>query len=125
MFWEFYQSRQIARANRKANSAKSAAERTHLHINRLEGKIESLALACQSLWELLQEHTALTEADLEQKMEEIDMRDGQRDGRLSKRAEACEKCGRKTSRRRPNCLYCGHFHEADELFGRQGAPRTE
>ena len=88
-------------------------------IERVEKKLESLALACQSLWEILQEHTKISEEDLMAKMEEVDIRDGKMDGRISPRAEACQNCNRKTSRRRTNCLYCGHENTGGEVFGKR------
>ena len=119
MFWEFYQNHRISRAESRANSARSEAERSHAYINLLEDKVDSLALACQSLWELLRDQTALTEADLQAKMEEIDLRDGCADGKMTTRADACAQCGRKTSRRRPRCLYCGHEITGNEAFGQR------
>ena len=82
----------------------------------LEGKIESLALACQALWEILRESTHLTENEMMAKMQEIDLRDGRADGRLSAVADTCRQCGRKTSRRRDTCLYCGAQNPATELL---------
>ena len=118
MFWELYQMRRIGQASAKASRAQSKAEQSHVYIERLENKIESLALACQSLWEILRENSNLTEKDLENKMEEIDIRDGRLDGKLSNVTDNCPKCQRKTSRRRPTCLYCGTSTEGNEVFGR-------
>ena len=119
MFWELYQYHRIDVADRKAGRAQLKAEQSFAHLERLESKIETLALACQSLWEILRDTTDLTEDKLEDKMEEIDLRDGRLDGRLSKVADACMKCGRKTSRRRSTCLYCGASTEGAEVFGRR------
>ena len=118
MFWELYQLRLINKADRKANRAQLKADHTVMAMERLESKIESLALACQSLWEILRENTDLTEAELDEKMQEIDLRDGRLDGKLSKVADDCSKCGRRTSRRRPNCIYCGEPTDGSEVFGR-------
>ena len=117
MFWEFYQQSQIQKANTTASRAQLKAEQSKDHIQLLENKIESLALACQSLWEILEEKTNITSEQLHAKMEEVDLRDGKKDGRLSSTAKTCEKCGRKTSRRRPICLYCGSDNKTKEPFG--------
>ena len=119
MFWELYQFHRIGRNERKASRAQLKAEQSFAHIQRLESKIETLALACQSLWEILRDNTDLTEQELEDKMEEIDLRDGRLDGKLSKVTDACANCGRKTSRRRSTCLYCGASTEGSEVFGRK------
>ena len=118
MFWELYQMQRIGQASRTAGKAQLKAEQSQIHLARLESKIETLALACQSLWEILRENTDLTESELENKMEEIDLRDGRLDGKLSKVTDACPKCQRKTSRRRPTCLYCGASTDGNEVFGR-------
>jgi hypothetical protein len=119
MFWEFYQTRQIGNASRKAERASADADRVVTNMLMLENKVESLALACQSLWELLRENTKLTEQDLEAKMEQVDLRDGRQDGKMSSVSSACPDCGRKTSRRRPRCLYCGANAGSPEVFGRK------
>ncbi|MFT5301409.1 MAG: hypothetical protein ACI87E_002512 [Mariniblastus sp.] len=119
MFWELYQEGRINSATRKAGRAQLEAEQTKENLALLESKIETLALACQSLWELLRENTNLNETDLESKIEEIDLRDGRRDGKMTKITEACPQCERRTSCRRPRCLYCGTALENGELFGRR------
>lgn len=117
LFWEFYQQSQINRAQQSASRAELKAETSRQYFQLLEGKIGSLALACQSLWEILEENTDITRDQLLAKMEEVDLRDGRKDGKLTKTVEACVSCGRKTSRRRPICLYCGEKQESSELFG--------
>ena len=117
MFWEFYQQSQIQKANRTASRAELKAGQTEEYFRLLEGKIASLALACQSLWEILEEQTDVTHEQLAVKMEEVDMRDGVKDGKLTSTPTKCKSCGRKTSRRRPMCLYCGSRSESKEVFG--------
>lgn len=117
MFWEFYQQSQINRAKSTAGRAELIAEQSKDYYALLENKIESLALACQSLWEILEERTDITSELLHAKMEEVDLRDGKQDGRLSSAAKSCQSCGRKTSRRRPICLYCGADNKTKEPFG--------
>lgn len=119
MYWELYQFSQIRRNASQAASAQNKAELVVVKIERVEKKLESLALACQALWEIVQDHTNLSEEDLMAKMEEVDLRDGKMDGRITPRAEACGNCNRKTSRRRTHCLYCGHETNAGEVFGRK------
>lgn len=111
MFWEFYQQSQISRANQAASRATRSAdrveERSKMQHEQLEAKIGSLALTCQALAELLHETAGITSEQLEAKMEEIDLRDGIKDGRITPVSKACTKCGRRTSRTRAFCLYCG------------------
>lgn len=117
MFWEFYQQSQIHRAQAKASRAQLKVEQTKDQIQLLENKIESLALACQSLWEIIEEKTNINSEQLHAKMEEVDLRDGIKDGKLSSTPMTCHQCGRKTSRRRPICLYCGAENQSKEVFG--------
>lgn len=119
MFWELYQQTQIHNAQQTASRAELKAENSRHYFQLLEGKISSLALACQSLWEVLEEHTDITREQLLEKMEEVDLRDGRKDGKLSPTVDQCASCGRKTSRRRSICLYCGTKQESNELFGLQ------
>jgi rRNA maturation endonuclease Nob1 len=118
LFWEFYQQSQIQSAKNAAGRAEQKAETSRQYIQLLEDKIASLALACQSLWEVLEDKTDITQQDLLAKMEEVDLRDGRKDGKLSRAVDACPNCGRKSSRRRPRCMYCGTEMGSSELFGR-------
>ena len=118
MFWDLYQQHQIYSLSREASRANNNADKAAVYLEQLENKVDSLALACQSLWEIIQDTTGITQEQLEAKMEEIDLRDGKKDGRLSQTADTCQQCGRKTSRRRPICLYCGASNDNGELFGK-------
>ncbi len=80
-------------------------------LHQLEAKVDGLALTCQALFEILQAQCGVTEEQLSQKMEEIDLRDGKKDGRISPPNKACSKCGRRASSGRGNCLYCGGLLE--------------
>ena len=111
MFWELYQQGQISRANQTAGRAELGAKRTADRTSRaqdmLEEKVESLALTCQALFEILAERSGVTQEQLDAKIEEIDMRDGVRDGKLRQKPMVCNDCGRHTSRKRKRCMYCG------------------
>ena len=107
MYWELYQQSTIRTAQSTAERASAETDRIASQLMSLENKVDSLALACQALWEIVQEHSPVSKDQLMSKMEEIDMRDGVRDGRMTPDTKSCAKCGRKTSRRRQNCLYCG------------------
>ena len=117
MFWDLYQQSQINSATREANEARRTAEKaaasTGQMLNSLEGKINSLALTCQALHEILQEQNAISDGQLEKKMEEIDLRDGTRDGRITPQSRTCNGCGRRASPTRSRCLYCGDICQAD------------
>lgn len=107
MLWEMYQNRSIHNARVKANSAESKAESSAHAVQRLEGKLDALALTCQALWEILRDRTNLTEEELIDKMTEIDIRDGKQDGRMGNGTTPCPRCNRILNRRRDQCMYCG------------------
>ena len=77
-------------------------------IEELEIKVDRLTLVTQALWELLQAKAGLTESDLTALIEEIDLRDGVKDGKHTPTPKNCVKCNRVVSVRTNMCLYCGY-----------------
>ena len=75
-----------------------------------QARIDKLSLTCQALWEILRDNTGLTDEMLLQKVQEIDLRDGQADGKMSgaKVGSSCPKCSRPLNRKHRKCLYCGY-----------------
>lgn len=73
----------------------------------LEHEVQRLKLLNQALWELVREKAGWRDADLEQKAQEIDLRDGVEDGRISHAPLRCPRCGRISSSKHWKCLYCG------------------
>ncbi|WP_143543743.1 hypothetical protein [Rhodopirellula sp. MGV] len=116
MLWELYQQSQIADARNAASRAETKSKRYESEVARLEDKVESLALTCQALWEIVREQTGLTDEQLVAKVSEIDLRDGVADGRMTNGVQSCENCGRKTSKRRLSCLYCGEENSREHVF---------
>ena len=69
--------------------------------------VEKLFMITEALWTILKEKHGCTDAELVQRVQEIDMRDGKLDGRVTKVNPDCPKCSRKLMGKRPVCLYCG------------------
>lgn len=112
MFWEMYQPSQqdsyaAHAAERAGREAKRTADRTSRAQDELEERVESLALTCQALFEILAERTGVTQDQLAAKIEEIDLRDGVKDGKFRPQPLVCSDCGRRTARKRDRCMYCG------------------
>lgn len=107
MLWDLYQQRQIHNVQGTASDARSRANKAEIRVAELEAKMDSLALTCQAIWELLREKHGLTDEDLEGKMQEIDLRDGVQDGKITSTPKSCPSCGRNSSSRRSQCMYCG------------------
>ena len=116
MFWEIYQQSRIHDANVTAANAVSKAQNVGYSIRQLEDKVDSLALTCQALWEILRDRTSLTEEELEAKVNEIDLRDGRADGRMGNTDKKCAKCDRTLNSRHARCMYCGESTDKDHVF---------
>lgn len=82
----------------------------------LRRQVERLSLLNQALWELLRDRLGMTDAELEAKAAEVDLRDNQADGRITAHAVRCPKCGRVNNSRHAKCLYCGLLFEKP-VFG--------
>ncbi|HEV7279479.1 MAG TPA: hypothetical protein VGN57_04630 [Pirellulaceae bacterium] len=91
----------------KVASVSTQADHLRMQVRRLETTVERQALACQAMWELLQQHLPVGEKDLLKKMEQVDLRDGVADGRMTPQAKTCTACSRTVHAKRKNCLYCG------------------
>jgi len=74
----------------------------------VEEQLDKLTLICWAMWTLIQEETKLTEADLLQRVKQLDMLDGDPDGKASRQVASCPSCGRTMSPRHRRCLYCGY-----------------
>jgi len=70
--------------------------------------IEKLFMITEALWILLKQQHGYTDEQLVEMIYDIDLRDGQLDGKVAKPpSPPCEKCGRILMGRHPVCLYCG------------------
>ena len=108
-----------AQAARQAQQTIQVTQTTNLiqtDVAYLREEVERLSLLNQALWELLRERLKLTDADLEQRAQEVDLRDGIPDGKMRKHPLRCPKCGRVSNSRHRRCLYCGLEFQGD-IFG--------
>lgn len=85
-----------------------ALSSTESRITQVEANQERLFLLCTALAELLRDKGLATEAELLEKLKEVDMRDGLADGKFGGvQIVVCPQCGNKTKLRHRNCIYCG------------------
>ena len=77
-------------------------------VDYLEDDINRLTLITQALWELLQKKVGIEESELTDLIEEIDLRDGVLDGKITKKPQKCSKCKQSVSLKTNVCFYCGH-----------------
>lgn len=107
MIIDIYQQTRIESAQSAAQSASAKAEAVHERLASQERRIERLALHCQAMWELLRDRAQFTEAELVDKVLEVDLRDGRTDGRMAPQITDCPNCRQKTNSRRATCVICG------------------
>lgn len=116
MLWEVYQQTKIAGAERAAERAQSKADRYADDIASIKRHVDRLSLACQAMWELLRDHSDLSEEHIEAKILEIDARDGKIDGKIGTQLVDCPNCGRPTNSRRASCVICGAPFKREHQF---------
>jgi hypothetical protein len=91
-----------------AEIARSDARRADRRSEALELDVERLLMISEALWTMLKEKHGYTDETLEQRIMDIDLRDGKLDGRVADSPPGkCPKCDRPLMKRRPRCLYCG------------------
>jgi len=82
----------------------------------MDEKIDRLALICRAMWELLRDSSSFSEEALQEKVTEVDLRDGIRDGKVTVPPKKCPECGRTVSKRHRRCIYCGAESLMDTAF---------
>jgi hypothetical protein len=114
VLWEFFQMSRIEQSNWNSDDAKSTAREAQrdakelqLKVRVLEQQCERLNLAAMAMAEILRDRLGVTENEIQAKLTEIDLRDGQLDGKFRPSPEICPKCQRTNAANRRQCLYCG------------------
>jgi len=104
IFWEWYQQGRIAEADQKATRAKSVAEQSS---REMQHRVDALVLANAAMWSIMSEKLGVTEAQLIQRMRDLDAADGRIDGRAGPSKSSCKACRREVVPRNGLCIYCG------------------
>lgn len=114
MLWELSQQVGISRAMSRANEAQDNARSTAREIKYLQTRAQELErevarqhLILMAVTELMRDRLGISDEELALTIAEIDMRDGQLDGKLQRPPEGCPQCQRPNAVRRSHCLYCG------------------
>jgi len=120
IIWDLVQQCQIDKLNKNADSIRDVVAKDQAQIqgnvSAMEERFSSLALITRALFELLAERAGLTEQDLAKKMNEIDLRDGKADGKMSATPKKCPSCGSVMSTRFNRCLFCGYQERNADPF---------
>ncbi|MEI8292311.1 MAG: hypothetical protein WCH99_22800 [Verrucomicrobiota bacterium] len=104
----YYDAVASVQAQADANNAKSKAMESQAQVEVLRQDVERLLMISEALWSFLKKEHGYTDDQLVEKVTEIDLRDGQLDGKTTQPTAApCPQCGRVNLARRPRCIYCG------------------
>jgi hypothetical protein len=118
LFWMLHHRSAVESARSAASRGEFKAQSAMDEVLRVEDRLNQLALVNMALWTLLKERTGLTEEELAQRVEEIDLSDGQLDGKVRGTVVQCPECGHNLSRKHNRCLYCGYEPETPDAFSR-------
>jgi len=112
LFWEIYQFRRIADADRRARSGTVSIAQLTTQIEELERQVDRLLAINQAMFSLLQDRNGFTEADLGERMAQL----AAQESSIKSFAIACPNCGHDSPPLHGKCLYCGHQIAADSPF---------
>lgn len=107
MIWDWLQQSQINETQHGLNRAERADERLRERIGELETRLDAMALYTAALWELVSTRTSISTDEFHAKVDEIDLRDGVQDGRITPQPRTCPSCKRTIAGRHARCIYCG------------------
>jgi hypothetical protein len=97
-----------------ASEAREKAQNAATQVGFMKQDIERLLMITEALWMLLQRAHGYTEEDLKNLINEIDLRDGCLDGRVTKKeTHECPSCHRVVTVRQMKCIYCGQILQRD------------
>ncbi len=106
-FWNWRQQSQIDEARRDLNRGERSGNHLRDRVDDLESKLDSMTLYTAALWEVVSARLSISTDELRKKVEEIDLRDGVRDGKITPQPTTCPGCNRTIAARHKRCLYCG------------------
>ncbi len=117
MFWDLFQQSQIHQLQMEALDHNLSTRKVRIDhdrltdkVHELERQIERLTLALATVTELFCERHEISNEELAAKVREIDLRDGNLDGRMSpsiqRLVKKCSSCKGINKEIRETCLYC-------------------
>lgn len=116
VFWNLHRTTNTPAAVAfEVQDARRASQDAQLRSRQLEARCDRALLVCEALWTLLRDKMGVTEEELVDRVNQVDLSDGKLDGKVRRPAVDCPKCRRKVARRFPRCVYCGAEVEK-ELF---------
>jgi len=76
-------------------------------VQAMDDRLDRALLACEAMWTLLRDKLGVTDQELIERINDIDLSDGKLDGKVRKTPVACPKCRRTIAPRFNQCMYCG------------------
>lgn len=117
LLWDLHQERRISDVQEGTNSAARKATDFQERVRFLEDRVDRLLLQNMAIWSLLRDSIGLTDQDLINRVEQIDLQDGVADGKVTRTGPTtCPRCQRSFSPRHRRCLYCGQEVAAKTPF---------
>jgi len=111
LFWLFNPVRrwdeEVNEADQILKQAPLGDRQIEAQIRELSAAIDKLILITRAMWEITAKEKGLTDEDLINKVNEIDLRDGRADGKMQTAIRQCPSCGRNLFVGHRKCLYCG------------------
>lgn len=107
---------QALQAKNRADEAFAKARGAVDELSDLRAQVDRLQMICEAMWSIIKDRLGAGEEELLRLIEEIDLRDGRRDGRAAPKPVNCAMCGRAVSVRTMVCLYCGAKNEKSTVF---------
>ena len=92
-------------SRQSTNEIGGVTRRTQRDLGDVDERIDRLTLLCEAMWQLVEEHSDLELADLEQRIDQLDQTDGRRDLRRQRTAVPCE-CGAMVPVTALSCYFC-------------------
>jgi hypothetical protein len=125
LVWDLFQHGQISNLQQgklaqieKERNQDANAQRLEDRLSELEQRHEQLKLVTLALWALLRDQSGLKESELRRYVEQVDLLDGTRDGKASRKAEtaSCSGCSRTVMGTSKVCVYCGAPLRLQSMF---------
>lgn len=116
--FDFYQNSKIDRLGSLQADSDRRLTSTADRLRELENRYERMRLVNAALWQLLKAHTGLTDADLKQYIEKVDLADGKLDGKIDRKGGAmdCPSCKRRILKSAVVCPWCSTRLKAGDAF---------
>lgn len=88
-------------------SAEQRAAVAAREVRHLADALDRSLMVIEAMWVLMRDKLQLTDEQLADKINDIDLSDGVLDGRVRKTPVSCPSCHRTIARRFTKCMYCG------------------